>query len=183
MNKFIDINLQSNAEMPVNRLLNTLYTKLHKALCDLNSDQIGVSFPNYTLTLGDHLRIHGNGPDLEQLQNINWMGGVSGYCNLSGITPIPLNTSFRTISRKQTTMSHSKLKRLLKRGTISKEEVDRYKAKMFSQSLDNPYIELVSGSNGHRHRRFIEFGPIVDSATAGKFDQFGLSKIATIPWF
>lgn len=183
MDYFIEIKLFPDAEISESVLMNAIYTKLHKALCDLNSDQIGVSFPNSALTLGDHLRIHGNGPDLEQLQNINWIGGLSGYCKISGITPIPLNTSFRTISRKQTTMSHSKLKRLLKRGTISKEEVDRYKAKMFSQSLDNPYIELVSGSNGHRHRRFIEFGPVVDTATAGKFDQFGLSKKATIPWF
>ncbi|KZY43677.1 MULTISPECIES: type I-F CRISPR-associated endoribonuclease Cas6/Csy4 [unclassified Oleiphilus] len=61
--------------------------------------------------------------------------------------------------------------------------IKQYKAKMFNQSLDNPYVELVGGSNGEKHRRFIEFGPVMNEPVSGSFNQFGLSKNATVPWF
>jgi len=54
---------------------------------------------------------------------------------------------------------------------------------MFTQGLDNPYLELESGSNGHKHRRYIQFGELLDAPVKGEFDQFGLSKVATVPWF
>jgi CRISPR-associated endonuclease Csy4 len=54
---------------------------------------------------------------------------------------------------------------------------------MLSQSLDNPYLELESTSNGNKHRRYLEFGQLLGNAVVGEFDQFGLSKTATIPWF
>jgi CRISPR-associated endonuclease Csy4 len=80
-------------------------------------------------------------------------------------------------------MTEAKLRRSLKRGSISSEEAKQYKAKMYSQSLDNPYLELESSSNGNKHRRYLEFGELSNEETTGEFDQFGLSKTATIPWF
>ena len=80
-------------------------------------------------------------------------------------------------------MTQSKLNRLIKRGSISQEQVKEYRTKMFTKGLDNPYVELVSGSNGQKHRRYIEFGPLLANPTEGAFDQFGLSKTATVPWF
>jgi len=46
-----------------------------------------------------------------------------------------------------------------------------------------PYLDLVSDSNGKRYRRFIQVGELLDRPVAGEFDQFGLSKTATVPWF
>jgi len=80
-------------------------------------------------------------------------------------------------------MTEAKLRRLIKRGSITQDEIKGYKAKMFQQGLDNPYLELESTSNGHKHRRYLVFGEPSKSAALGKFDFFGLSKIATIPWF
>ena len=81
-------------------------------------------------------------------------------------------------------MSQSKLNRLIKRGSISESEVKAYKAKMFAKGLDNPYVELESDSNGNKHRRYFQFGALVDTSIAGVFDGFGLSKEkATVPWF
>jgi len=54
---------------------------------------------------------------------------------------------------------------------------------MFQQGLDNPYLELDRSSNGHKHRRYIQFGELKTQIIEGAFDQFGLSKTATIPWF
>jgi CRISPR-associated endonuclease Csy4 len=183
MDHYIDIKLLPDAEIPATVLMNAIYAKLHKALCDIGSKVMGVSFPKYKVTLGNVLRIHSATSDLNNLQGINWLGGMNGYCNVSEITPIPADTQFRTVSRKQTTMSQAKLKRLVKRGSIPEDEIKQYKAKMFTKGLDNPYVELVSGSNGQKHRRYIEFGELLDNPVDGEFDQFGLSKTATVPWF
>ena len=183
MDSYIDIQLKPDAEMPINRLLNALYTKFHKALCDLKSVQFGISFPNHKILLGNKMRIHGSSGGLAALQQLNWIGGLVGYCEIGQILNVPLDCQYRTVSRKQTTMSQSKLNRLLKRGSITEAEIKQYKAKMFTKGLDNPYVELASGSNGHQHRRYIEFGELLDAPVPGEFDQFGLSKTATVPWF
>ncbi len=183
MNHYFEIRMQPDPEIPATVLMNAVYSKLHKSLCDLNATGIGVSFPKYRVTLGDVLRLHGSAADLENLQRTNWVGGMSGYCSISDISPVPADSKHRTVSRKQTTMSQSKLRRLIKRGSITEEEAKAYRAKMFTKGLDNPYLELKSGSNGHKHRRYIELGELVDEPEKGEFDQFGLSKTATIPWF
>lgn len=184
MNYYFDINLKPDAEMPATVLMNAICAKLHKALFDLGSNSIGISFPKCELTLGNVLRIHGNGADLKKMQGASWLGGMSGYCKIGDILPVPANAKHRTVGRKQSNMTQSKLNRLLKRGSITEQKVKAYKAKMFAEkSLDNPYLDLVSNSNGQRHRRYIELGDLLDKPVAGEFDQFGLSKTATIPWF
>lgn len=183
MNDYIDIKLLPGAEISATVLMNAIYTNLHKALHDLNSIPIGVSFPKYKVTLGNILRIHGEKSTLHDLQSMDWIGGMSSYCEVSQIQPVPDGVKFRNISRKHVKMSQSKLRRLLKRGSISEDEAQQYRAKMFSQGLDNPYIELMSASNGHKHRRYIDFGELLDQPISGNFDQFGLSKMATVPWF
>ena len=183
MTHYFDIRLLPDTEIPSTVLMNAIYTKLHKVLFDLTSSNIGVSFPKYKKTLGNGLRIHGEKSVLNDLQGLDWIGGMKGYCQIGDIVPVPTNAKHRTVSRIQTTMSQSKLNRLLKRGSITEDEAKNYKTKLFTKGLDNPYLELTSGSNGQRHRRYIEFGPLLDNPIEGSFDQFGLSKTATIPWF
>jgi CRISPR-associated endonuclease Csy4 len=184
MNHFIDIKILPDAEINANFLLNKVYTKLHKALFDIKSDAIGVSFPEHRKTLGRVLRLHGTQQALDQLQTQNWLARLADYCKVSTICEVPVNIQgYRTVSRIQTTMSQSKLMRLLKRESITEEEAKGYKTKMFTKGLDNAYVELESASNGHNHRRYIAFGHIQPEAIQGKFDVFGLSKTATIPWF
>ncbi len=80
-------------------------------------------------------------------------------------------------------MSEAKLNRLIKRGSISQDETGQYRLKMSTKALDNPFLELKSVSNGHKHRRYLQFGELSEHATEGEFDHFGLSKTATVPWF
>jgi len=183
MNHYIDILIKPDAEMRENVLLNKVYSKFHKALCSLNSTEIGVSFPQYKVILGNVVRLHETAEKLTELQATNWLGGLEGDCDVSDIQAIPNKVDYRTISRKQSNMTEAKLRRLLKRGSIAKEEIKKYKAKMFQQGMDNPYLELDSKSTGHRHRRYIQFGALKEQASKGGFDQFGLSKTTTIPWF
>lgn len=183
MDYYVDILIMPDSEKSSIFLLNTVYSKLHKVLHDMASTYIGVSFPRYNITLGNVLRIHSKKVVLDELLGRNILCGINKYCEVSPIKPIPMDSKFRTISRKQTTMSQSKMRRLFKRGSITEDDIRQYKAKMLSKSIDSPYLELVSGSNGNRYRRYIEFGELLDQPVYGKFDRFGLSKTATIPWF
>lgn len=183
MDHYIDIQIQPDAEMRENVLLNKVYSKLHKALFDLKANNIGVSFPEHHIKLGRTLRLHSNAARLAELQQLNWLGGLGGYCKISGIQAIPAQVQYRTLSRIQATMTQAKLNRLIKRGTIPEDCVKLYKAKMFSQGLDNAYLELESTSNGHKHRRYLVFGEPCEIPSLGEFDYFGLSKTATIPCF
>lgn len=188
MDYYIDIKLLPNKELRENILLNQLYTEFHKRLYDLHSSEIGVSFPNYHIKLGNLFRIHGTKEHLEVLQSVNWIEKYKKNYHVSNITQIPQNVKYRTISRIQQNMSHSKLRRLIKRAKdrkdeLAQEEIKKYKIKMLKGGLDNPFVELISGSNDKRHRRYIAFGDIRDTKTEGKFDTFGLSKDATVPWF
>jgi len=183
MDHYIELKLKPDAEMRETVLLNKVYAKLHKALFDFNSSTIGVSFPDYKIMLGSVIRLHSNTVELEKLQAVNWLGGLSGYCVVSELRKVPSDSHHRVLSRKQSNMTQAKLNRLIKRGTIAPEEIKNYRAKMFLQGLDNPYLELESGSNGHKHRRYISFGELQSNIVVGVFDFFGLSKKATVPWF
>lgn len=185
MNHYIEIKLQPDAELETPVLVNILMSKLHKTLCDLNSTSIGVSFPKASVTLCNLLRLHGSEPDLFNLINKNWLGGMSGYCKVSEICLVPEAVKHRTVSRKQLTKSSAKLRRQQKRGNLTEAQLADYQVKMISQheKMTLPYLDLTSGSNGHKHRRYIQLGELLDHPVAGEFDQFGLSKTATIPWF
>ncbi len=183
MTHYIDIRLYPNKEIRENVLLNQIYSAFHKRLYDIKSNSIGVSFPEYHLKLGRLFRIHGTKEDLEKLQSKEWLGNNAQFCKVSSIELIPKDVKYRTVSRIQQNMTEAKLRRLIKRGSISEEDVKKYRIKMLQGGLDNPYVELISMSNGQRHRRFIEFGDLIDNEIKGEFDLFGLSKKATIPWF
>lgn len=184
MKYYFNITLLPDTEMQATLLMNAICAKAHKAFFDLHSTTIGVSFPKYNVTLGNTIRVHGSEVDLQKLHSANWLGGMNGYCKIDGITVVPAGVKYRTVYRRQPTMSQSKLNRLLKHGTITNDKLKNYKAKMLSEKgLALPYIDLVSNSNGKRHRRYIELGELLDKPVEGQFDQFGLSKTATVPWF
>jgi len=183
MDHYLDIKVEPDEEVPIYFIRNKVYSKLHKALHSLNSTEIGVSFPRYKGVLGDIVRLHGLEEKLRELESSDWLGALKGYCTIGSIQAIPEDVFYRTISRKQSNMTEAKLRRLIKRGSILPDEVKAYKAKMFETGLGNAYLELESASNGHKHRRYIQFGELSSKPVEGEFDQFGLSKIATVPWF
>lgn len=183
MNYYIDVTLKPDSEMRINLLLNKVFTKFHRLLSSMKATHIGVSFPKYTVTLGNVMRIHGTKENLTEMQGRDWVGDLQSYCHMTSVLTVPTQIRYRTISRKQANMSNSKLNRLLARGAIAPDQAQAYKAKMFKHGLSNPYLELESASNGHKHRRYLVFGDIIDNPTMGSFDQFGLSRQGTIPWF
>ena len=183
MDSYIEIALKPKAKTASNVLLNQVYTRLHKAIVVLKASNIGVSFPQYKVLLGKKCRIHSHQKTLNQLATLNWLGDVIDECHLSEITAVPENCQYRTISRIQSTMTNAKLRRLIKRRALNAEEIKQYQVTMLAKGLDHPYLELESGSNGHKYRRYLQFGPLQTEPVAGEFDTFGLSQTATIPWF
>lgn len=192
MDYYFDIKILPDPEFKESVLMNALFKKLHKALFDMHSSDIGVSFPLYVKnhrgknakTLGGILRLHGSKQKLENLQYTNWVGPMKGFCRFSQIEVVPNDAKHRIINRWQNTMSISNLRRLKKRGSLKEEEEVAYLKKMEnSWKTDLPYLEIQSGSNGHKHRRYLKMGELLDQPVDGDFNQFGLSKTATIPWF
>ncbi|GLR72735.1 type I-F CRISPR-associated endoribonuclease Cas6/Csy4 [Agaribacter marinus] len=183
MDYYIDLILKPDAEMREAELSSKVFTKFHKALVNLNTNQIGISFPLVNLKLGNLFRIHGEQSLLNDLQGQAWLGGLSEYCKMSEILKIPEKVNYRIVSQKRSNMSNAKLKRLIARGNIDEAGIKNYKIKMLSQGFDNPYLDMFSGSTQQNRRIFIEFSEILTKPTQGIFDSFGLSKTATIPWF
>lgn len=183
MDHYIDITIRENPEVPTTVLLNAVFAKLHKALHDLGSTGIGVSFPNADKTLGGLLRLHGNSADLQTLQSFNWAKHTKQYFQNTAVLPVPNTAQYRVVSRLQPKLSEAKIRRLIKRGALKATDVDAVRKKQANELLTHPYLELTSNSNGHRHKRFIQVSePLADPVT-GRFDSFGLSKTATVPWF
>lgn len=193
MNSYQDIKIQPDAEMRENWLLNKVYSKLHKAIFDLLATDIGVSFPQVTIKLGDVVRIHSTQERLQQLQSLNWLGGLSGYCKVSEVLPVPdkvngHQTIFRirqnmSLARMQKKIAYQKSKGYLKTDDDIKAYEKYYKAKMFKTGLDSPYLELQSTSTTNKYRLYIAFGELQKQSVEGEFNHFGLSKIATTPIF
>jgi len=77
MTHYIDIELKPTKELRENILLNQVYTAFHKRLYDLNSKDIGVSFPRYRLKLGTLLRVHASQKNLEKLEEKEWLGSIN----------------------------------------------------------------------------------------------------------
>jgi len=185
MDSYIDIKIIPDDKMSQNVLLNEVFTKLHKTLYDLSANDIGVSFPGHKVILGDTLRIHGKMNRIKELQEIKWLGALSGNCKQSDILEVPLlnNHGYQKIYRVQQNKTNAKLRRLIKRGFIADESINEYKQNMLKEGLVEPYLELRSASNGHKYRCYIRFGKIEKHLTLGDFDAFGLSNVATVPIF
>jgi CRISPR-associated endonuclease Csy4 len=193
MNRYLDVKIKPDAEMPENWLLNKVYTKLHKAIFDLLATDIGISFPQAKIKLGCIIRIHSTQKKLQQLQSLNWLGGLSSYCIVSEILFVPNNVKgYQTISRIRQNMSitrmqkkiaHQKSKGYLKMDDNIQAYEKQYKVKMFKTGLSNPYLELQSTSTGNKYRLYINFGKLQEQSVDGKFNRFGLSKVATVPIF
>lgn len=183
MDSYIELRLKPDSELREAELSSKVFTKFHKALVELKTNQIGISFPQVNVKLGRVFRMHGEECLLNDLQGLEWLGRLSGYCQQTDILPVPENTEYRIISERRSNLSNAKLRRLLARGNIDREGEKRYKIKMLSQGFENPYLDLYSSSTKQVHRKFFAFSDLKSKPSYGAFDSYGLSKHATIPWF
>lgn len=189
MDHYLDIRLRPDPDFPAAMLMGALYSKLHRALHDLHADDIGVSFPDHKLgvrarTPGDRLRLHGGQARLEQLMEVSWLTGMRDHVMLGAIQPVPAEARHRIVQRRQfNTGSPSRARRYAQRHGIETEEAQRLMETSAARQIALPFVQVSSRSSGQRFALFIEHGQPQPQPVSGRFNHYGLSSEATVPWF
>jgi CRISPR-associated endonuclease Csy4 len=184
---YIDIALLPDPEFSHAHLLSALMAKLHRALVQLQADDIGISFPHYSLqprSLGDLLRLHGSPAALQRLMAQPWLQGMRDHVRVTAPAPAPLGTPHRAVRRRQFKTNVERLRRRrMKRKGETPEQATAAIPGSVERSPTLPYTQLRSTSTGQPFCLFIEQGPEQTNATPGSFNTYGLSTTATVPWF
>lgn len=187
MDHYVEIRLRRDPEIPATQLLNALFDKLHLALVAGKHEDIGVSFPDFVNeppSLGARLRLHGSVAGLGKLLEASWLRGMRDYIELHGPQSVPQGAQHRCVSRMQSKSSVDRLRRRhMRRHGVSEQEAVERIPDQARRLLDLPYIVLDSHSTEQRFRLFIEHRPLQPVPRAGKFNSYGLSSEATVPWF
>lgn len=187
MDHYLEISLRPDPEFAPALLMNALFNKLHRALVQLGSEQIGVSFPDAMVErphLGSRLRLHGSSGHLQALMALPWLSGMLDHANVSAILPVPENARHRTVRRVQVQSSPERLRRRYSRrhGVSANEALERLPDSIAGR-LKLPFVTVRSQSTGQQFRLFIAHGPEQDTPQSGVFNCYGLSQHATLPWF
>lgn len=184
---YIDLALRPDPESGTPALLGALYDHLHLALVQQRRDNIGVSFPDFSIaprTLGATLRLHGKESVLQTLMQDDWLKGMQDHVRISKIAAIPATAQHRTVRRKQFKTNADRLRR--RRMKRKGETMAQAKAAIpgsVERRPHLPYVHLRSRSTGQAFCLFITLGPLLPEAVNGHFNSHGLSCGATIPWF
>lgn len=188
MDHYVDIRLRTDPELAPHQLLGGLYTRLHRALVQLGSQGIGVSFPDHDdkkPSLGTWMRLHGTEAALRQLMATTWLNGMLEYLVISAIAPVPANANYRQVSRVQAKSSPDRLRRraMRRRGLDAATALQQIPDSA-AERLPLPFVTLGSRSTGQASfPLFIRHGPLLATPAPGAFNSYGLSHEATIPWF
>lgn len=193
MDHYIDIHLRPDPELAPYQLLSGLYARLHRSLVQLASEDIGVSFPEYNAhkpTLGKQLRLHGTTPSLMALMVTPWLRGMHDHLTVSEVNAVPAGAKHRRISRIQIQSNPDRvarraLRRIDKRrdGLTATQLAEHFESAPANR-LHLPFITIGSRSTGQASfPLFIQQGPLLSEPTKGRFNSYGLSQTATIPWF
>ncbi len=187
MGDYLDIRLRPDPEFTPPLLMSALVSKLHRALVELNQNLIGVSFPGHDTArpgLGEALRVHGEKGDLEQLLGCDWLSGMHDHVAVSPLKPTPPDTAHRVVRRVQAKSSAERLRRrAMRRSGLSESQACERIPDDVERCLQLPFVSLQSRSTGQRFPLFIEHGELLAEPRPGRFNTYGLSREATIPWF
>lgn len=186
MDRYIEFQLLPDPEYAPIQLMNVLYGKLHLALAELGSGDVGVSFPDAKkgTSLGTRLRLHGTANALDRLMRINWTMGMHDYVTQSSIMSVPVGVKFRSCYRVQAKSNPERLRRrMMKRHGVDAETAKSKIPDSAAETLKLPYVQIKSLSSGKHFRLFFELGPLEQVARSGIFNAYGLSREATVPWF
>ncbi|WP_250470187.1 MULTISPECIES: type I-F CRISPR-associated endoribonuclease Cas6/Csy4 [unclassified Caballeronia] len=184
---YIDITLRPDPEFSRVHLLGALVAKLHRALVEFRADDIGISFPQYSLSprfLGDVLRLHGDESRLQELMARGWMQGMRDHVKLTDVMRVPSGAMHRVIQRRQ---FKTNVERMRRRRMRRKGETEAQAAAAIPDTVerrpDLPYVHLRSASTGQPFCLFVDQKGEVAASVPGTFNSYGLSCGATVPWF
>lgn len=184
MDHYLTITLLPDPEFPAPLLMSALLNKLHKALVELQTNRIGVSFPNYGKTLGQSIRLHGEKAGLETLMSLPWLKGMLDHLQLADISSVPATAEYIRVTRKHCKSNTARLAaRYAKRHDISEEEALVVYKDVAPQRLKLPFANITSQSTGQRFRLYIEQKKVDIQNPDATFNCYGLSSHASVPWF
>ena len=187
MECFVDIELLPDPEFEAHLLLGTLYARLHHALTPSNSLGIAVCFQGHQArppTLGTRIRLLGSRSALLAHSSTDWLNGMHDYVRASALAEVPIDAPHRTLRRVQAKSNPERLRRrLMKRHGLNEKQARERLPDSVAQMLNLPFVQIKSQSTGQTFRLFLRLGPEQSAPTPGKFNAYGLSQNATIPWF
>jgi len=186
---YLDLTLLPDPEFSHAHLWRALYAKLHRALVQLQTSAIGVSFPQYQLkppTLGPVLRLHGDTASLAQLMGTDWLKGMRDHVQIGALSPVPAGTPHRLVQRKQFKTSAERLRRRrMQRKDETAEQAAAAIPLHVERKPDLPYVQLRSSSSEQSFYLWIELGDLQAVPSSGGFSTYGLGQAGggSIPWF
>lgn len=187
MDHYIDLRLRPDAEFSAPLLMGALFSNCHKALVRLGSGKIGVSFPAYTMlprTLGECLRLHGDKSEIKALMELQWLTGMADHVQVSDIACIPKGTAFRVVSRVQPKTNADRLRRrYARRHQVTDGEAKALIPDSVERVVRLPYLNIRSQSTGQQFSLFVNHKSLQSKPVPGAFNAYGMSTVATIPWF
>ncbi|MBO9677127.1 MAG: type I-F CRISPR-associated endoribonuclease Cas6/Csy4 [Acidovorax sp.] len=185
---YIDITLLPDPEFSHAHLQGALVAKLHRALVQLRSDNIGISFPQYSLrprTLGTTLRLHGGEAALQCLMDLPWLQGMRDHVQCTPQpTLVPEGAVPCLVQRRQFKTNPDRLRRRrMRRKGETAEQAAAAIPDSAEHTPDLPYVQLHSASTGQSFCLFIS-QKVVQAAEARKgFNTYGMSLGAVVPLF
>ncbi|MDE1894765.1 MAG: type I-F CRISPR-associated endoribonuclease Cas6/Csy4 [Pseudomonas sp.] len=186
MDHYLDIRLLSDPEFAPPQLMSALFAKLHRALAQLDSSDIGISFPaagKGSAWLGNQLRLHGSLPALQRLMEQPWLSGMRDHAQCGELSAVPDSAGHMVVRRIQAKSNPERLRRRqMKRKGWSAEEARAAIPDSVAETLKLPFLNARSVSTGQSFRLFIDQHPIDQPAT-GTFNAYGLSTSASLPRF
>ena len=205
MKYYLDITLLPNAESNLGFLWQKVFQQIHIALVDnkigTNEAAVALSIPGYKaidgkekcFPLGKKLRLLADSEDaLVKLDIHQWLKRLRDYCDIEPIKNVPHDIKQHArFTRKSVKSIEKKARRRAEHLNKSYDEVLAYLLKEGrSGDCKLPYINVESQDTKKRVEQgvscqfslFIEH-ILSEASVSGKFDCYGLSKTATIPWF
>ena len=194
MKFYIEITLRPrpDEDIQIYFLWQKIYPQIHLGLVEIQDAQGNVSvaaaFPQYCEELnhlGCILRLFAEDKQtLESFNTAKWLNRLTDYVDIKQIQPVPENiTEFVCFKRQQAKSSNERLaRRKAKREGIDYEQALAQLEGYDEQRVKTPFINIKSQSTGKQFRLFIEKCSS-ENAQEGQFSSYGLSKIATVPWF
>lgn len=187
---YIDLTLLPDPEFSHPHLLGALVAKLHRALVQGQTTDIGVSYPQHIAqplthrTLGSVLRLHGTAEALQRLMGQGWLQGMRDHTQVSEARPAPANAQHRTVSRRQFKTNAERLRRRrMQRKGETAEQATAAIPDSVERRPDLPFVQLRSSSTGQPFCLCVEHGLLQAQPVLGGFNAYGLGHEATVPWF
>ncbi|KAB7624022.1 type I-F CRISPR-associated endoribonuclease Cas6/Csy4 [Alkalilimnicola sp. S0819] len=187
MKHYLDITLRPDPEFSPPMLMSALFSKLHRGLVCLEAEDIGVSFPGYSISprsLGESMRLHSRAERLKELMALNWLSGMHDHIQLGDIGDVPADAPHRQVRRVQPKTNAARLRRrYIKRHQVSELEAAERIPDSVERSVSLPFVTVRSRSTGQSFCLFLKQGDVGVAPRAGVFSRYGLSAEATVPWF